>query len=45
MGSNIEQSQGDLLSGGSNGNLSWGVTTQGSSWDTLTVLRREVWED
>ena len=26
-------------------NLSWGLTTQGSSWDTLTVLRREVWEE
>lgn len=25
--------------------LSWGVTTQGTSWDTLTVLRREIWDD
>jgi hypothetical protein len=25
--------------------LSWGVTSQGSSWDTLTILRREIWEE
>lgn len=27
------------------GGLSWGVTTQGSGWDSLTVLRREIWEE
>lgn len=27
------------------GALSWGVTSQGSSWDTLTILRREIWEE
>lgn len=38
---------GDTISSSTSGEgtLSWGLTTQGSSWDTLTVLRREVWEE